>query len=382
MVCSMRSYKGKKPESGRFIAFHHITYWVSNAKQAASYYITRFGFEPLGYQGLETGSRKITAHAVRLNKIVFVFQAQYEPEKSQLVNEVAYHGDFVKDVAFEVENLDYIVEYARKQGAVVVRDLWEESDEHGVVRMAKLKTYGDNTHTLIDRSKYKGPFLPGYQTVKNDPIQIFLPKIGINFIDHIVGNQPDNEMEPAALWYERCLQFHRFWSVEDKKICTEYSALRSIAMANWEETVKMPINEPAVGKKKSQIQEYVEYHGGAGVQHIALCTEDIITAIENLRARGVEFLSIPSAYYKIIRESLQSSKVKVAESIDALERLNILIDYDDDGYLLQIFTKNTQDRPTLFLEVIQRRNHNGFGAGNFKTLFESIELAQEKRGNL
>ncbi|XP_022117998.2 4-hydroxyphenylpyruvate dioxygenase isoform X2 [Pieris rapae] len=345
----MTSYtdKGKKPENGRFIAFHHITYWVSNAKQAASYYITRFGFEPLGYQGLETGSRKITAHAVKLNKIVFVFQAQYEPEESKLVNEVAYHGDFVKDVAFEVENLDYIVEYARKQGAVVVRDLWEESDEHGVVRMATLKTYGDNTHTLIDRSKYKGPFLPGYQTLKNDPIQKFL-----------------------------------FWSVDDKQICTEYSALRSIVMANWEETVKMPINEPAVGKKKSQIQEYVEYHGGAGVQHIALNTEDIITAIENLRARGVEFLSIPSVYYKIIRESLQSSKVKVAESIDALERLNILIDYDDDGYLLQIFTKNTQDRPTLFLEVIQRRNHNGFGAGNFKTLFESIELEQEKRGNL
>ncbi|CAH4027070.1 4-hydroxyphenylpyruvate dioxygenase-like [Pieris brassicae] len=380
----MTSYtdKGKKPENGRFVAFHHITYWVSNAKQAASYYITRFGFEPLGYQGLETGSRKITAHAVRLNKIVFVFQAQYEPEESKLVNEVAYHGDFVKDVAFEVENLDYIVEYARKQGAVVVRDLWEESDDHGVVRMAKLKTYGDNTHTLIDRSKYKGPFLPGYQMLNNDPIQQFLPKIGINFIDHVVGNQPDNEMESAASWYERCLQFHRFWSVDDKQICTEYSALRSIVMANWEETVKMPINEPAVGKKKSQIQEYVEYHGGAGVQHIALNTEDIITAIENLRARGVEFLSIPSVYYKIIRESLKSSKVKVAESIDALERLNILIDYDDDGYLLQIFTKNTQDRPTLFLEVIQRRNHNGFGAGNFKTLFESIELEQEKRGNL
>ncbi|CAH4027034.1 unnamed protein product [Pieris brassicae] len=308
--------------------------------------------------------------------IVFVFQAQYEPVESKLVNEVAYHGDFVKDVAFEVENLDYIVEYARKQGAVVVRDLWEESDDHGVVRMAKLKTYGDNTHTLIDRSKYKGPFLPGYQMLNNDPIQQFLPKIGINFIDHIVGNQPDNERVSSIM--VRTV----FWSVEDKLISTEYSALRSIAMANWEETVKMPINEPAVGKKKSQIQEYVEYHGGAGVQHIALNTEDIITAIENLRARGVEFLSIPSVYYKIIRESLKSSKVKVAESIDALERLNILIDYDDDGYLLQIFTKNTQDRPTLFLEVIQRRNHKGFGAGNFKTLFDSIEIEQDKRGNL
>ncbi|XP_028176511.1 4-hydroxyphenylpyruvate dioxygenase [Ostrinia furnacalis] len=380
----MTSYtdKGKKPEAGRFLAFDHLTYWVSNAKQAASYYVTRFGFEPLAFAGLETGVRKTASYAVRLNKIIFVFQAQYEPEETTFNKEVAYHGDFVKDVAFQVENLDYIVEYARKQGAKVVKDIWEEKDEHGVVRMAVLKTYGDNTHTLVDRSNYTGSFLPGYAPLNLDPINKFLPKIEINFIDHVVGNQPDGEMEPAATWYEKCLQFHRFWSVDDKQVCTEYSALRSVVMANWEENVKVPINEPAPGKKKSQIQEYVEYHGGAGVQHIAINTEDIITAIVNLRARGVEFLSIPSEYYTIIRERLKHSKVRVAESIDTLERLNILIDYDDDGYLLQIFTKNTQDRPTLFLEVIQRRNHNGFGAGNFKTLFESIELEQEKRGNL
>ncbi|XP_050350993.1 4-hydroxyphenylpyruvate dioxygenase-like [Nymphalis io] len=374
--------KGKKPENGRFLSFDHITFWVSNAKQAASYFITRFGFEPLAYKGLETGSRKFASHAVRMNKIIFIFQAQYEPEETGFVKEIEHHGDFVKDVAFQVENLDYILEYAKKQGAVVVRDLWEEKDEFGVVRMATLKTYGDNTHTLVDRSQYKGLFLPGYQPSAKDPIQKYLPKVEINFIDHVVGNQPDNGMEEAASWYERCLQFHRFWSVDDKQVCTEYSALRSVVMANWEETVKCPINEPAAGKRKSQIQEYVEYHGGAGVQHIAINTEDIITAIEHLRERGVEFLSIPSVYYKIIREKLKDSKVQVAESIDTLERLNILIDYDDDGYLLQIFTKNTQDRPTLFLEVIQRRNHNGFGAGNFKTLFESIELEQEKRGNL
>ncbi|KPI99321.1 4-hydroxyphenylpyruvate dioxygenase [Papilio xuthus] len=372
--------KGRKPDNGRFLSFDHLTFWVSNAKQAASYYVTRFGFEPLAYRGLETGSRKIASHAVRLNKIVFVFEAQYDPEDSDLVKEVGYHGDFVKDVAFEVENLDYILEYAKKQGAVVVKDLWEETDEFGVVRMATLKTYGDNTHTLVDRSNYEGSFLPGYVTLNKDPISNFLPKVEINFVDHVVGNQPDQGMEVAASWYERCLQFHRFWSVDDKQVCTDYSALRSIVMANWEENVKMPINEPAPGKKKSQIQEYVEYHGGAGVQHIAINTEDIITAIENLRARGVEFLSIPSEYYRIIRERLKESKVRVAESIDVLERLNILIDYDDDGYLLQIFTKNTQDRPTLFLEVIQRRNHNGFGAGNFKTLFESFESEQIGKG--
>lgn len=380
----MTSYtdKGKKPADGRFVAFDHLTYWVSNSKQAASYYVTRFGFEPLAFKGLETGSRKIASYAVRMNKIVFVLQSQYEPENTPFANEVAYHGDFVKDVAFEVENLDYILSYAKKQGAVVVRDLWEESDNNGVVRMVTLKTYGDNTHTLVDRKKYRGNFLPGYQPLPKDPISNLLPKVSINFIDHVVGNQPDHQMEEAASWYERCLQFHRFWSVDDKQVCTEYSALRSVVMANWEETVKMPINEPAAGKKKSQIQEYVEYHGGAGVQHIAINTEDIITTITNLRKRGVEFLSIPAKYYELIREQLKRSKVKVAENIDTLEKLNILIDYDDNGYLLQIFTKNTQDRPTLFIEVIQRRNHNGFGAGNFKTLFESLEIEQDKRGNL
>ncbi|XP_026327167.1 4-hydroxyphenylpyruvate dioxygenase-like [Hyposmocoma kahamanoa] len=374
--------KGKKPDAGQFLAFDHVTFWVSNAKQAASYYVTRFGFEPLAHKGLETGSRKFSSYAVRMNKIIFVFQAQYEPEMTDFNREISLHGDFVKDVAFQVENLDYIFNYAKKQGAVVVKDLWEEKDEFGVVRMATIKTYGDNTHTLVDRSKYKGDFLPGYQSLEKDPIHKYLPKVEINFIDHVVGNQPDKGMEAVASWYERCLQFHRFWSVDDSQVCTEYSALRSIVMANWEETVKVPINEPAAGKKKSQIQEYVEYHGGAGVQHIAINTEDIIAAIENLRARGVEFLSIPSKYYTIIREQLSHSKVRVAESMDLLEKMNILIDFDDNGYLLQIFTKNTQDRPTLFMEVIQRRNHNGFGAGNFKSLFEAIEYEQEKRGNL
>ncbi|CAH0751285.1 unnamed protein product [Diatraea saccharalis] len=374
--------KGKKPEQGRFVSFDHLTFWVSNAKQAASYYVSRFGFEPVAYAGLETGSRQTASYVVRLNKITFVLQAQYDPVETSFNKEVAIHGDFVKDIAFEVENLDYIVEYAKKQGAVVVKDIWEAKDEFGSVRMAVLKTYGDNTHTLVDRSKYKGAFLPGYQSLQTDPISKHLPKVEINFIDHVVANQPDNQMEPVGSWYERCLQFHRFWSVDDSQIFTEYSSLRSLVMANWEENVKLPINEPAEGKKKSQIQEYVEYHGGPGVQHIAINTEDIITTIKNLRERGVEFLTIPSVYYKIIREKLQHSKVRVAESIDELERLHILIDYDDNGYLLQIFTKNTQDRPTLFLEVIQRRNHNGFGAGNFKTLFESIELEQAKRGNL
>uniref|UniRef100_A0A914XA46 4-hydroxyphenylpyruvate dioxygenase n=1 Tax=Plectus sambesii TaxID=2011161 RepID=A0A914XA46_9BILA len=202
-------------------------------------------------------------------------------------------------------------------------------------------------------------------------------------MDHCVGNQPDLQMEPAAQWYEKIVQFHRFWSIDDTMIHTEYSALRSIVVTNWEETIKMPINEPAMGKRAvSQIQEYVDYYGGAGVQHIALNTSDIITAITALRARGLEFLSIPNSYYDQLRERLKTAKITVTEDMDTLQKLQILIDYDDNGYLLQIFSKPCQDRPTLFIEIIQRHNHQGFGAGNFKALFESIEAEQNERGNL
>ena len=218
--------------------------------------------------------------------------------------------------------------------------------------------YGDTTHTFVERNGYSGLFLPGFRKHEhNDVLLKLLPPIHLNFIDHCVGNQPDNQMEISAQWYEKKLQFHRFWSVDDSQIHTEYSALRSIVMTNYEETIKIPINEPAPGKKKSQIAEYVEYYGGAGVQHIALNTNDIITAIKNLRARGVEFLTIPDAYYDMLRKKLVHSKVQIKEDLKMLQELQILIDYDDNGYLLQIFTKNMQDRPTVFLEVIQRRNH-------------------------
>ncbi|XP_073840431.1 4-hydroxyphenylpyruvate dioxygenase isoform X1 [Musca autumnalis] len=380
----MTSYtdKGPKPEFGKFLSFDHLTFYVGNAKQAASYYTTRMGFSPLGYQGLETGSRRYAKHAVKQNKIVFVFVSSYETDDEEHGMHLMRHGDGVKDVAFEVEDIEAIFNLAKERGAEVVRELWEESDEFGTVKFATIKTYGDTTHTFVDRTNYKGVFLPGFKAPAEDPLLKLLPPAKLDFIDHVVGNQPDLEMEPVAAWYERVLQFHRFWSVDDSQIHTEYSALRSIVMANYEETVKMPINEPAKGKKKSQIQEYVEYYGGAGVQHIALNTSDIITAIQNLRARGMEFLTIPSSYYEILTENLKHSRTKIKEDMEVLKKLNILIDYDENGYLLQIFTKNMQDRPTLFLEVIQRHNHNGFGAGNFKSLFTAIEIEQERRGNL
>ncbi|XP_064619211.1 4-hydroxyphenylpyruvate dioxygenase-like [Lineus longissimus] len=376
--------KGEKPDKGRFIGFGHVTFWVGNAKQAASYYCTRMGFEPYAYMGLETGSRKVVAHAVKQNEIVFVFQSPLEPNQPEDMNKhLAMHGDGVKDVAFEVDDLHAIFQRAKDRGAKTVKEPWEESDENGTVVFAMIETYGDTTHTFIDRRNYSGLFLPGYkEPMSHDPLLKLLPSIGLLHIDHLVGNQPDNEMTNAADWYEKNLVFHRFWSVDDSQLHTEYSALRSIVVTNYEETIKMPINEPAPGRRKSQIQEYVDYYGSAGVQHIAMRTNNIIESIIKLRERGQHFLQIPKRYYTNLRERLKTAKITVEEDLDMIEKLHILIDFDENGYLLQIFTKNMQDRPTLFLEVIQRRNHQGFGAGNFKSLFEAIEADQAERGNL
>ncbi|CAB4054649.1 HPD [Lepeophtheirus salmonis] len=356
---------------------------VGNAKQAAFHYCARYGFKHMAFKGLETGSRQVAAHAVCQNDIVFVFKSSYEPhspETKEMGQHLMLHGDGVKDIAFTVEDLDGIMEKAKTKGVKIVKDIWEESDEGGKgmkmgqlaliennsngafflkVRFARVQTYGDTTHTFIEGGNFKGLFLPGYQKPRiDDSLLEKLPPCDLLFIDHIVGNQPDLMMENAVQWYENNLAFHRFWSVDDSQVHTKYSSLRSIVMANWEETIKMPINEPAPGLKKSQIQEY------------------------NLRERGTEFLNIPDTYYTELRKRLKNSKVQVKEDIEVLRKLKILIDYDDDGYLLQIFTKPLQDRPTVFLEVIQRNNHNGFGAGNFQALFECIEVEQSERGNL
>uniref|UniRef100_A0A3Q1BRR4 4-hydroxyphenylpyruvate dioxygenase n=1 Tax=Amphiprion ocellaris TaxID=80972 RepID=A0A3Q1BRR4_AMPOC len=341
----MTSYtdKGEKPARGKFLRFHHVTFWVGNAKQAASFYCDKMGFELLAYKGLETGSREVVSHVIRQDKIILVFQSPLNPGNEEMGEHLIKHGDGVKDIAFQVEDCDFLVKTAMERGAVIMKQPWVEQDSHGRVKYAVIQTYGDTTHTLIEYlGPYKGLFLPNYkEPLFRDPLLAKLPPGGLNFIDHIVGNQPDDQMVPISAWYEKCLMFHRFWSIDDKQIHTQYSALRSIVVTNYEETIKMPINEPAMGKKKSQIQEYVDYNGGPGVQHIALNTTNIIQT-----------------------------------------ELKILVDFDDKGYLLQIFTKPVQDRPTLFLEVIQRNNHFGFGAGNFKSLFEAIEKDQDARGNL
>eukprot|EP00013_Stygamoeba_regulata_P020393 CAMPEP_0177655840 /NCGR_PEP_ID=MMETSP0447-20121125/15207_1 /TAXON_ID=0 /ORGANISM="Stygamoeba regulata, Strain BSH-02190019" /LENGTH=383 /DNA_ID=CAMNT_0019159837 /DNA_START=104 /DNA_END=1255 /DNA_ORIENTATION=+ len=373
--------KGEQP-SFAFSGFHHCKFFVGNAKQAATYYSLRFGFTPVGYRGLETGHRRLASHVLQQGNIFFVFTSSLEPGDNQaswLVN----HGDGCQEVALNVDDVQAVYERCIANGAVGLEEPHKESDENGSVLLASVKTYGDTVHTFVQNIDYKGPFLPNYAAYPTeDPLASFRPSPGLLKIDHIVGNQPLEEMEPVVSWYEKCLGFHRFWSVDDTMIHTEYSSLKSIVVTDFHESIKMPINEPAIGKRKSQIQEYVDFYGGPGVQHIALLTDNIMESVAELTARGVDFLAVPGSYYDLLKEKLKCSPVKIAEDLDAIQKLKILVDYDDQGYLLQIFTRPVEDRPTLFYEIIQRRNHQGFGAGNFKSLFEAIEREQAKRGNL
>ncbi len=375
--------KGERPSVGKFHGFDHIEFWVGNAYQASAYYVARMGFKRVAYKGLETGSRDVASHVVQQGRMVFVFSSTLKPNDGPMAASLAAHGDGAKDVAFHVDDVRGIYAKAVERGAKSIREPFEMSDEHGTVVLATVQTYGDTWHTFVQRDGYKGVFLPGFAPVDDqDPLEKVTEPVGLQFIDHVVGNQPDGEMNTAVEWYENKLDFHRFWSVDDKDIHTEYSSLRSVVVTDYDEVIKMPINEPAEGRRKSQIQEYVDYYNGAGVQHIAMHTDNIIQTIERMRARGVRFLDVPDKYYDNLRKALADSPTKVQEDLATLQKLKILVDYDENGYLLQIFTKCLEDRPTLFLEVIQRRNHNGFGAGNFKALFEAIERDQAERGNL
>ncbi|KAF2786432.1 4-hydroxyphenylpyruvate dioxygenase [Melanomma pulvis-pyrius CBS 109.77] len=394
---STSSMPSNDSEMSAYRGYHHVHWYVGNAKQAASFYVSRMGFERVAYRGLETGSRAIASHVVRNGDVTFVLTSplrcleqkmRFGEEERKLLEEIhehqERHGDAVKDVAFEVDNLDAIYDSAVSNGGLSISSPHTVSDSHGSVRLATIKTYGDTTHTLIEKSTYTGVFLPGYAPLpsSSDPLSKFLPQVTLSAIDHCVGNQDWDEMEDICSYYENVLGFHRFWSVDDKDICTEYSALKSIVMASSNDVVKMPINEPAKGKKQSQIEEYVDFYGGPGVQHIALRTDNIIAAITNLKARGVEFIKVPETYYESMKLRLKRAGMTLNEDFEVLKSLDILIDFDEGGYLLQLFTKHLMDRPTVFIEIIQRNNFDGFGAGNFKSLFEAIEREQDLRGNL
>lgn len=375
---------GQLSPSHSYLAFDHVHFWVGNAHQAADYYICRFGFEPLAFRGLENGSRDVMTRVISRGAVRFAFSSPLEPGNHIMGHHIMRHGDSVKDVAFTVTNCRAVYEAAVTAGATTVKPPETLSDARGQCVTATIHApYPDTWHTFVERTNYAGVFLPGYdESAGSDPQVEILPKTPLAFVDHCVCNQPDGQMESVVDWYLRTLGFRRFWSVDDKELHTKYSSLRSVVVSDPNERVKMPINEPAPGLRKSQIQEFVDYNGGPGIQHIALNSPDIISAVSLLRARGVRFVQVPASYYEDLRTRLGKSAVSVKEDLDEIQRLGILVDFDDVGYLLQIFTKPVQDRPTLFIEIIQRYAHGGFGVGNFKSLFEAIEREQALRGNL
>lgn len=357
----------------------YVEFYVGNAKQSAHYYKTAFGFQSLAYAGLETGVKDKASYVLKQDKIRIVLTTPLIQD-SLIHDHLKKHGDGVKVAALWVEDARSAYEETMKRGARSFMEPTVEQDEFGEVVRSGIYTYGETVHIFVERNNYKGVFLPGYQEWKSD----YNPEpTGLKYIDHMVGNVGWNEMNTWVKFYEEVMGFVNFLSFDDKQINTEYSALMSKVMSNGNGRIKFPINEPAEGKKKSQIEEYLDFYGGPGIQHIAIATDDIIQTVSQLKARGVEFLSPPPhTYYEAVPERLGVHMNMMKEDLNEIEKLAIMIDADEDGYLLQIFTKPVQDRPTLFFEIIQRMGAKGFGAGNFKALFESIEREQELRGTL
>lgn len=357
----------------------YVEFYVGNAKQAAHFYKTAFGFQSLAYAGLETGVRDRASYVLVQDKIRLVLTTALN-SNSPIGEHVKKHGDGVKVVALWVEDARSAWEETTKRGAKSYMEPTVEKDEHGEVVRSGIYTYGETVHIFVERKNYKGTFMPGYQKWESD----YNPEpVGLKYIDHMVGNVGWGEMNTWVKWYEDVMGFENFLSFDDKQIHTEYSALMSKVMSNGNGRVKFPINEPAEGKKKSQIEEYLDFYESPGVQHIAVATDDILTTVSKLRSRGIEFLSTPpDEYYAAIPDRVGQFDHEVKEDIEAIKKLGIMVDADEEGYLLQIFTKPVEDRPTLFFEIIQRMGARGFGAGNFKALFESIEREQEKRGTL
>lgn len=357
----------------------YVEFYVGNAKQAAHYYKTAFGFQSEAYAGLETGVKDRASYVVKQDKIRLVLTTALNSQ-SPIGEHVKKHGDGVKVVALWVEDARSAFEETTKRGGRPYMEPTVMKDEHGEVVQSGIYAYGETIFMFTERKNYNGTFMPGYVKWESD----YNPApTGLKYIDHMVGNVGWNQMNVWVKWFEDVLGFVNFLSFDDKQIHTEYSALMSKVMANGNGRIKFPINEPAEGKKRSQIEEYLDFYEGEGVQHIAVATDDIIKTVRDLKSRGVEFLSPPpQAYYDAIPDRLKDHMHKFKEDIRELQDLGIMIDADEEGYLLQIFTKPVEDRPTLFYEIIQRMGARGFGAGNFKALFESIEREQEKRGTL
>ncbi len=352
----------------------HIEFYVGNAKQAAHFYQTAFGFQLIAYKGPETGCRDYCSYVLQQDKIRFVLSSAFRKDH-EISRHVDLHGDGVKVLALWVDDARSSFQTAVARGAEIAFEPIRYDDQHGEVIMAGIKTYGETIHTLVERKNYEGAFLPGF-IPKNSALPI--QSIGLKYVDHCVGNVELGLMNKWVNFYQEVLGFKLLITFDDKDISTKYTALMSKVVSNGTGYIKFPINEPAKGIKKSQIDEYLEFYNGAGVQHIAIATDNIIDTITKLRANGIDFLYVPENYYEDVMDRVQ----KIDEDLDTLKKLNILIDRDEEGYLLQIFTKPLQDRPTVFFEIIQRKGAKSFGKGNFKALFEAIEREQEIRGNL
>ena len=357
----------------------YVEFYVGNAKQAAHFYKTAFGFQSFAYSGLETGQKDRVSYVLKQDKIRLVLTSPLNSD-SPINDHIVKHGDGVKVVALWVEDARSAFEETTKRGAKPFMEPKVEKDEHGEVVRSGIYTYGETVHMFVERKNYNGQFLPGFRQWDSD----YNPEpTGLKYIDHMVGNVGWGEMNTWVKWYEEVMGFVNFLTFDDKQITTEYSALMSKVMSNGNGRIKFPINEPAEGIKKSQIEEYLDFYEGPGVQHLAVATDDIVDTVAALKARGVEFLPPPpQAYYDDIPRRLGTHMDKMKEDLKRLQELSILVDADEEGYLLQIFTKPLQDRPTLFVEIIQRMGAKGFGAGNFKALFESIEREQALRGTL
>jgi len=357
----------------------YVEFYVGNAKQSAHFYKTAFGFQSYAYRGLETGSTDSVSYVLKQDKIRLVLTTPLN-SKSPINEHIVKHGDGVKVVALWVDDARKAYKETTTRGAKSYMKPTVEKDEHGEVVRAGIYTYGETVHMFVERKNYSGTFLPGFKKWESS----YNPKsVGLKYIDHMVGNVGWGEMDIWVKWYEDVMGFENFLSFDDKQIHTEYSALMSKVMSNGNGRIKFPINEPAEGKKRSQIEEYLDFYEGAGVQHVAVATNDIISTVTEMRKRGVEFLSTPpDEYYKAVPIRLEEHNHELREDIEILKGLGIMIDADEEGYLLQIFTKPVEDRPTLFFEIIQRMGALGFGAGNFKALFESIEREQANRGTL
>ncbi len=353
----------------------YVEFYVGNAKQSAHYYIKAFGFLPLAYAGPETGIKDRVSYVVRQNKLTFMLTTSLRPgtEISEHVNK---HGDGVKTLALMVDDARSAYQETTKRGAKSYLKPYSISDENGEVILSGIHTYGETVHVFIERKNYKGTFLPGFREWRNPYMKT--EDAGLQYVDHCVGNVGWNQMNVWVKFYEQVMGFRNILTFDDNDISTEYSALMSKVMSNGNGFVKFPINEPAEGKKKSQVEEYLEFYGGEGVQHVAMATNDIVKTVYDLRSRGVEFLRVPTTYYDDLIERVG----KIDEDLEPLKELGILVDRDEEGYLLQLFTKPVQDRPTLFFEIIQRKGAKSFGKGNFKALFEAIEREQADRGNL